>query len=229
MHFDDGAAASAACGQHGAPKNLLVRFQAGFERGFETFPRELPQRPGLDAVRVASLTVAAFAILMVVSLLSLSRCWDAISFRRSMPARCACTCARRPGTRLEKTQQYFADVEAEIRQPRRQRSNRRDARQHRPALQRHQYRLERFGHRGPDGRRDTDFPEQKASARRRSSSPMLRRRTAGAFRAAAVLLSTGRHRRSGAEFRPAGAHRCPGLRAGSGRGIQPWRRRSRAL
>ena len=32
-----------------------------------------------------------------------------------MPARCACTCARPPGTRLEKTQQYFAEVEAQIR------------------------------------------------------------------------------------------------------------------
>ena len=33
-----------------------------------------------------------------------------------MPARCACTCARRPARRLEETQRYFAEVESAIRQ-----------------------------------------------------------------------------------------------------------------
>ena len=32
-----------------------------------------------------------------------------------MPGRCACTCARRPGRSIEQTQEYFAEVEAQIR------------------------------------------------------------------------------------------------------------------
>ena len=47
---------------------------------------------------------------------------------------------------------------------RRQRSDRRHPRQHRPALQRHQHRAQRHRDGRPDGRRDSDLPEGKAHA-----------------------------------------------------------------
>jgi multidrug efflux pump subunit AcrB len=65
-----------------------------------------------------------------------------------------------PGTRLEQTQAYFAQVEAAIRRSS-ARADRRDPRQYRPALQRHQHRAERFGHGRSDGRRDSDFAHEK--------------------------------------------------------------------
>ena len=43
------------------------------------------------------------------------RCWDGISFRRSMRDRCACTCARRPERAWRRRSRYFAEVEADIR------------------------------------------------------------------------------------------------------------------
>ena len=51
----------------------------------------------------------------------LSRCCcfprsGGISFRRSMPGRCGCTCARRRGRGIEQTQADFAQVEAAIRE-----------------------------------------------------------------------------------------------------------------
>ena len=53
-----------------------------------------------------------------------------------------------------------------------------------------------------------------------SSIAMLRRELPTRFARAAVLLSAGRHRRSGAELRPAGADRCAHLGPGSGRGVR---------
>jgi multidrug efflux pump subunit AcrB len=94
-------------------KNLLVRFQAGFERGFEKF-RESYRNTLSWALSQARLTVAAFIVLIVVSVLLfplLGRDFfpqvDAGQMRLHVRAPA--------GTRLEKTQQYFAEVEAQIR------------------------------------------------------------------------------------------------------------------
>ena len=93
--------------------NPLVRFQAGFERAFENF-RESYRNTLAWALSQARLTVIAFVVLIVVSVLLfplLGRDFfpqvDAGQMRVHVRAP--------PGTRLEKTQQYFAEVEAQIR------------------------------------------------------------------------------------------------------------------
>jgi multidrug efflux pump subunit AcrB len=97
----------------GGPKNPLVRFQAGFERTFEKF-REGYRNTLSWALSQARLTVAAFAALIVLSALLfplLGRDFfpqvDAGQMRLHVRAPA--------GTRLEKTQEYFAQVEAQIR------------------------------------------------------------------------------------------------------------------
>src|ERR1700719_3611130 len=99
---------------HAQTKNPLVRFQAGFERGFERF-RESYRNTLSWALSEARLTVAAFIVLIVVSVLLfplLGRDFfpqvDAGQMRLHVRAPA--------GTRLEKTHQYFAAVEAKIRQ-----------------------------------------------------------------------------------------------------------------
>jgi multidrug efflux pump subunit AcrB len=94
-------------------RNPLVRFQAGFERGFERF-RESYRNTLAWALSQARLTVSAFIVLIVVSALLfpfLGRDFfpqvDAGQMRLHVRAP--------PGTRLEKTQQYFSEVEAQIR------------------------------------------------------------------------------------------------------------------
>jgi multidrug efflux pump subunit AcrB len=95
-------------------KNVLVRFQAGFEKKFEAF-RESYRNTLSWALSQARLTVIAFSILIVVSALLfplLGRDFfpkvDAGQMRLHVRAPA--------GTRLEKTQQYFAEVETQIRQ-----------------------------------------------------------------------------------------------------------------
>ena len=94
-------------------KNPLVRFQAGFERGFEKF-REHYRDTLSWALSEARLTVIAFVALIVASALLfpfLGRDFfpqvDAGQMRLHVRAP--------PGTRLEKTRQYFSEVEAQIR------------------------------------------------------------------------------------------------------------------
>jgi len=93
--------------------NPLVRFQAGFERAFENF-RESYRNTLAWALSQARLTVIAFVVLIVVSALLfplLGRDFfpqvDAGQMRLHVRAPA--------GTRLEKTRQYFAEVEAQIR------------------------------------------------------------------------------------------------------------------
>ena len=95
-------------------KNVLVRFQAGFERRFESF-RESYRNTLSWALSEARLTAIAFGALILVSALLfplLGRDFfpqvDAGQMRLHVRAPA--------GTRLEKTQQYFAQVEAQIRQ-----------------------------------------------------------------------------------------------------------------
>jgi len=95
-------------------KNPLVRLQAGFEKKFESF-RESYRNTLSWALSQARLTVIAFVVLIVVSALLfplLGRDFfpqvDAGQMRLHVRAPA--------GTRLEKTQQYFAEVEEQIRQ-----------------------------------------------------------------------------------------------------------------
>ena len=94
-------------------KNPLVRFQAAFEKKFESF-RENYRNILCWALSQARLTVIAFVVLIVVSALLfplLGRDFfpqvDAGQMRLHVRAPA--------GTRLEKTQQYFSEVETEIR------------------------------------------------------------------------------------------------------------------
>jgi multidrug efflux pump subunit AcrB len=100
-------------GQHAPTTNPLVRLQARFERGFESF-REKYRNTLAWTLSEPKMTVAAFAVLIVASLClfpQLGRDFfpqvDAGQMRLHVRAP--------PGTRLEKTQEYFAQVEAEIR------------------------------------------------------------------------------------------------------------------
>jgi multidrug efflux pump subunit AcrB len=94
-------------------RSFFVRFQAGFEQRFERF-REIYRNTVSWTLARASLTVTVFIVLMVVSLLLfplLGRDFfpqvDAGQMRLHVRAP--------PGTRIERTQAYFADVERDIR------------------------------------------------------------------------------------------------------------------
>jgi multidrug efflux pump subunit AcrB len=107
------AAEPARARQAAAPSNLFVRFQVRFERGFERF-RESYRNTLSWALSQARLTVIAFLALIVVSSLLfplLGRDFfpqvDAGQMRLHVRAP--------PGTRLERTQEYFAAVETQIR------------------------------------------------------------------------------------------------------------------
>ncbi len=96
-----------------ASRSFLVRFQAGFEQRFERF-REVYRNTVSWTLANAGITVAAFLGLIVVSVLLfpfLGRDFfpqvDAGQMRLHVRAP--------PGTRIEKTQEYFAQVEGEIR------------------------------------------------------------------------------------------------------------------
>jgi multidrug efflux pump subunit AcrB len=102
-----------AVGQHAAAKNPLVRVQAAFERGFESF-REKYRNALAWTLSESVVTVAAFAILIVGSI-----CLFPLLGRDFFPqvdaGQMRLHVRAPPGTRLERTQQYFAEVEAEIR------------------------------------------------------------------------------------------------------------------
>jgi multidrug efflux pump subunit AcrB len=113
VHEFDAASAQRSAREDAHAKNFLVRFQAGFERGFVRF-RENYRDTLAWALSQARLTVWAFVLLILVSALLfplLGRDFfpqvDAGQMRLHVRAP--------PGTRLEKTQQYFAQVEAQIR------------------------------------------------------------------------------------------------------------------
>ena len=96
-----------------ASKNALVRFQAGFERGFERF-REGYRDTVSWALSQARLTVAAFIVLIIVSAALFP--FLGRDFFPQVDAGQMRLHVRAPaGTRLEKTQQYFSEVETQIR------------------------------------------------------------------------------------------------------------------
>jgi multidrug efflux pump subunit AcrB len=95
-------------------ENALVRMQMRFERAFEAF-REAYRNILAWALSQASTTVTAFVVLMAASALLFTQLGqdffpqvDAGQIRLHVRAP--------PGTRLEKTQEYFAQVESRIRQ-----------------------------------------------------------------------------------------------------------------
>jgi multidrug efflux pump subunit AcrB len=113
VHEFDAESAQRSAREDAGAKNFLVRFQAGFERGFVRF-RENYRDTLSWALSQARLTVWAFVLLILVSALLfplLGRDFfpqvDAGQMRLHVRAP--------PGTRLEKTQQYFAQVEVQIR------------------------------------------------------------------------------------------------------------------
>ncbi len=125
-----------------------------------------------------------------------------------------------PGTRLEKTQQYFAEVEAQIRKL--IGNDQIDVMLDNIGLPYSgiNIALSDSATVGPmDGEILISLNEKHAPTAKiiAHAAP----RTAGAVCGAAVLLSARRHRRPGAEFRPAGAHRCEGFGTGSGRRVCP--------
>jgi multidrug efflux pump subunit AcrB len=100
-------------GEPPTPRNPLVRLQAAFERGFESF-REKYRNALAWTLSESVATIAAFAILIVGSI-----CLFPLLGRDFFPqvdaGQMRLHVRAPPGTRLEKTQQYFADVETEIR------------------------------------------------------------------------------------------------------------------
>ncbi|MDP9007482.1 MAG: efflux RND transporter permease subunit [Pseudomonadota bacterium] len=94
-------------------KNVLVRFQAGFERSFEKF-RENYRDTLSWTLSQARPTVVAFLVLIVVSALLFP--FLGRDFFPQVDAGQMRLHVRAPaGTRLEKTQQYFSEVETQIR------------------------------------------------------------------------------------------------------------------
>jgi multidrug efflux pump subunit AcrB len=110
----DAEPAHRAVGQHQRSSNPFVRVQAAFERRFEAL-RESYRNALAWTLSQPKMTVSAFLVLMVVSSLLfplLGRDFfpqvDAGQMRLHVRAP--------PGTRIEKTQEFFAEVEAQIRQ-----------------------------------------------------------------------------------------------------------------
>ena len=95
-------------------KNPLVRFQAGFERGFERFREMLSQYPVVGAL-AGAYDRHGIRVLIVVSVLL----FPLLGPRFLSASRCGADAPARAGRPPErgskKTQQYFAEVEAQIR------------------------------------------------------------------------------------------------------------------
>ena len=104
---------AAAAPSKAASKNILVRFQAGFERHFERF------REGYRDTLSWALSQARLTVLAFISLIVLSAALFPFLGRDFFPQVDAGQMrlhVRAPaGTRLERTQQYFSAVEAQIR------------------------------------------------------------------------------------------------------------------
>jgi multidrug efflux pump subunit AcrB len=94
-------------------KNPLVRLQARFETGFEKF-RENYRNTLAWALSEARLTVLAFGALIVVSALLFPLLGEDF-FPQVDAGQMRLHVRAPPGTRLERTQQYFAEVERQIR------------------------------------------------------------------------------------------------------------------
>src|SRR5579862_8830082 len=113
LEAEDPAAHGAARQAPRAPANAFVRLQRGFEHRFESF-RERYRNTLSWALAQPVATVTAFIVLMVLSALLFPQLGR--DFFPQVDAGQMRLHVRAPaGTRLERTQEYFADVEAEIR------------------------------------------------------------------------------------------------------------------
>src|SRR5208282_4846113 len=113
VHRYEAEAEHRKLGERAPTRNPLMRAQQAFERGFESF-RERYRNALAWTLSEPLTTVTAFVVLMVLSALlfpQLGRDFfpqvDAGQMRLHVRAP--------PGTRLERTQEYFADVEGQIR------------------------------------------------------------------------------------------------------------------
>ena len=114
VHSYEAEAGHPAAGEHRRSSNPFVRIQAAFEQKFEKF-RDDYRNALAWTLSQPKMTVIAFAVLIAVSTLLfplLGRDFfpqvDAGQMRLHVRAPA--------GTRIEKTQEYFAEVEAQIRQ-----------------------------------------------------------------------------------------------------------------
>jgi multidrug efflux pump subunit AcrB len=113
VHAYEAEATHRPVGGHRPSGNPLVRFQEAFERGFETF-RERYRNVLAWTLSQARLTVTAFAVLIAVSALLFPQLGR--DFFPQVDAGQMRLHVRAPaGTRLERTQRDFAEVEAQIR------------------------------------------------------------------------------------------------------------------
>jgi multidrug efflux pump subunit AcrB len=102
-----------ASGTHRRSNNPFARVQAAFERKFEDF-RERYRNALAWSLSQPKMTVTAFAALIAVSAL-LFPLLGRDFFPRVDAGQMRLHVRAPPGTRLEKTQEYFAEVEAQIR------------------------------------------------------------------------------------------------------------------
>jgi len=204
-----------AVGEHRRASNPFGRFQAAFERKFEQF-RESYRNTLAWTLSQPMMTVIAFMLLIVVSSL-LFRCWAGISSasgcRTDAPAR-----ARPAGTRIEKTQEYFAAVEAQIRQI--VGNDQIDVMLDNIGLPYSgiNIALSDSATVGPmDGEILISLTKKHTTTAKLIGGSAGR--IARTIRRSAVFLSACRHRRSGAQLRPAGADRRQDIRTGPRCGV----------
>ena len=185
-------------------RNPLVRFQRGFEAGFERFRGGYRDLLTL-ALRHRPTFVIGFLGFVGASFLLVP--YLGRNFFPSVDAGQILMHVRtQVGTRVEESANQFADVQKAIRKIIPPDRNRDDGRQHRHADQRHQHDLQQHRRDRSAGRRHPDQAQGGSSADRN-----LRE---GAARAAAARLSwhdirfsAGRHRQPDPELRRAGADR----------------------
>src|SRR5580693_394136 len=114
VHAFEAEAHHRAVGQHRRSSNPLVRIQAGFERRFESF-RESYRNALAWTLSQSALTVGAFVVLMVVSA-GLFPLLGRDFFPQVDAGQMRLHVRAPAGTRIEKTQAYFSQVESAIRQ-----------------------------------------------------------------------------------------------------------------
>ena len=158
----------------GAHVHPLMQRTPGIRERLPALSRGVPQCAGLDAVAGAHRR-CWYLPASWSSRCCCSRCSAGTSFRRVDAGQMRLHVRAPPGTRIESTQQYFAQVEAAIRQIVGNEPDQRHPRQHRAALQRHQHRAQRYGDRRADGRRDPDLAAEAARTPTAQLTAMLRR------------------------------------------------------
>ena len=150
---------------------VQLRSIAASSRASSAFAKSIATRlPGL--VEPVAATVLFFVVLMAGLAACCSRGWAWISFPQVDAGQMRLHVRAPAGHADRRHAAVFRPGRGGHPRDRRQRPDRRAARQYRPALQRHQHRAQRLRHRRPDGRRDPDLAEGKAHADAGSMSPI---------------------------------------------------------